>query len=561
MKKSDVKLSVTPLPGVTPTGVSINFSAGAIPVCTVDFAPAEQEVIKIEGGAVGILANPDEYKRKVEITVDIDVTTHSGKDKTTNHTFTWSGLLDGISLSNNVGSNTYQAVLKGRAQTLLELTTLTPGLTPSSVNIYKNPFYAILGVSSDSDESVEKAWGSFRGSEDLKFQEDPLKFYVSLLKLVVARQLDGYEYYLGNETTVNSTKALEKVYSEERYTRALTKAQMLLETIDISAVDGGKLASIQTQANNASNKIRDYFFGGPNVLLENFMNFLGFIGCTLVFGDEKIFVVPERSFIKQTHTKPGVKEESTTPNVAYPADYNGYNYNDNGYRDIMAVILSNELPIGGQAMTDLSFDPSLIGYYKDEKELTQASGVLVIPEHPFSMMYSTSDNNFHDAHELKDTADSTGQAYHPDSKKYDDALNDPDEKQAERGTDKKQKYSDILSGGEDLTNYAEIKFYQARYGDRRGTITMSFNTNWAPGASGTLYVRETGFSLDFWVESVTHRVDMTPPAGGSAITIINFCCGRMGTSPVGVDEDKFTGYNKSKETDFINKFISDIGAN
>ena len=112
-----------------------------------------------------------------------------------------------------------------------------------------------------------------------------------------------------------------------------------------------------------------------------------------------------------------------------------------------------------------------------------------------------------------------------------------------------------------MTNYAEIKFYQARYGDRRGTITMSFNTNWAPGASGTLYVRETGFSLDFWVESVTHRVDMTPPAGGSAITIINFCCGRMGTSPVGVDEDKFTGYNKSKETDFINKFISDIGAN
>jgi len=561
MKNTDVKLSVTPLPGVTPTGISINFSAGAIPVCTVDFAPAEQGVIKIEGGAAGILANPDKYKRLTEITVDIDVTSHSGQNKTTNNTFTWSGLLDGVNLSNNVGNNTYQAVLKGRAQTLLELTTLTPGLTPSSVNIYKNPYYSIIGASSDGDENVEKAWSSFELSGELDFGQDPLKFYVDLLKLIVNNQLGGYQNYLGNETMTNSSVALEKVFSEERYIRALTKAQKLLDTIDISAVDGGTLAQLTTSYPNASAKIKDYFFSGPNILLENFMNFLGFIGCTLVFGDEKIFVVPERSFIKQTHTSPGIKEESSTPNATYPADYNGYTYNDNGYRDVLAVILSNEMPIGGTQLVDLPYDPGLVGVYKDENELTQASGVLVVPEHPFSMFYNNNDNNFHDAHELKDTADSTGQAYHPESKKYDDALGSPDEKQAERATDKKQKYADILSGGEDLNNYAEIKFYQARYGDRRGSITMSFNTKWAPGASGTLYVRETGFSLDFWVESVTHRVDMTPPAGGSAITIINFCCGRMGTTPVGVEEDKFTGYNKGKETEFINNFISDIGAN
>jgi hypothetical protein len=558
--KSDVKLSVTPLPGVTPIGVSINFSVGAIPVCTVDFAPAPEGVIKIDGSASGILSSPDTYKRKEEITVDIDVTSHSGQDKTTNHTFTWSGLLDGINLSNNVGSNTYQAVLKGRAQSLLELTTLTPGLTPSSVNIYKNPYYSILGASGDDDETVEKAWSSFEVSGELDFGESPLKFYLSLMKLIVKNQQGGYQNYLGNETMTNSEQALEQLFNEERYQRALTKAQALLETIDTSAVDGGTLAQITTSYPNASAKVKDYFFSGPNVLLENLMNFLGFLGLTMVFGDEKIFIVPERSFIKQSHPAPGKKQESTTPNAAYPADYNGYTYNDNGYRDVMAVILSNEMPIGGTQLIDLPYDAGLVGFYKDKNELTQASGVLVIPEHPFSMFYNNNDNNFHDSHELKDTADSPGQAYHPESKKYEDAVGDPNEKQSERATDKKQKYADILKEGEALNNYAEIKFYQARYGDRRGSITMSFNSNWAPGASGTLYVRETGFSLDFWVESITHRVDMTPPAGGSAITIINFCCGRMGTTPVGVTSDNFTGYDGGKETEFISNFISDIGA-
>ena len=558
--KSDVKLSVSPLPGVTPTGVSINFSAGAIPVCTVDFAPAPEGVIKIEGGAAGILASPDTYKRNGEITVDIDVTSHSGIDKTTNHTFTWSGLLDGVSLSNNIGSNTYQAVIKGKAQSLLEITTLTPGLTPNSVNIYKNPYYSIIGVSTEGDENVEKAWGSFELTAKLDFSKNPLEFYLDLMKTVVKNQQDGFSNYLGNETMVNSEKALEQLFNEERYKKALNNASGLLDTIDISAVQGGSLASLTTSWPNASAKVKDYFFGGPNVLLENLMNFLGFLGCTMVFGDQKIFIVPERSFIKQTHTNPGLKEESTTPNAAYPADYNGYAYNDNGYRDIMAVILSNEMPISGTQLNDLQYDPSLIGFYKDKNELTKASGVLVIPEHPFSMFYSGNENNYHDAHEMKDTADSPGQSYHPAAKKYDEAVNDPNEKQIERAKEKKEKYADILTQGEILNNYAEIKFYQARYGDRRGTITMSFNTNWAPGASGTLYVRETGFSLDFWVESVTHRVDMTPPAGGSAITIINFCCGRMGTSPIGVEQDDFLGYNVGKEKDFINNFISDIGA-
>ena len=76
-KKSDVELTVD-LDGVTPTGISINFSIASIPTCTVDLAPAGPGIIKIAGEASGVLAGPDPQKRR-EVKVDISVTSHDGK--------------------------------------------------------------------------------------------------------------------------------------------------------------------------------------------------------------------------------------------------------------------------------------------------------------------------------------------------------------------------------------------------------------------------------------------------------------------------------------------------
>jgi len=448
-------------------------------------------------------------------------------------------------------------VLKGKAQTLLELTTLTPGLTPTSVNIYKNPFFSLLVSSDDKDPNVEKAWASLGFSGALKFEESPLKFYLKLMEHLLKLQQGGFSNYLGDQQSVMSTKALEKIYNEQRYSKAIQTGIELLKKIDTSAVDGGSLGSMTTSYQGASAKIKEYFFRGSNVLLENLMNFLSFLGCTLVFGNNKIFVVPERSFILQTHEVPGIKSQSDRPNVAYPADYNGYSYTDNGYRDIYAVILANKLPLNGSEYINLPHDPGLVGYYKDKNELTKASGVLVVQEHPFSLFYSTTHNNPRDSHELKQKADQGKETSYYD-KPHKWRGNEEQENQQKRAEEKQKNYTQIVSPV--LENYAQIKFYQARYGDRKGSITLSFNPNWVPGASGTLFVRETKFNLDFWVESVTHRVDMTPPAGGSAMTIVNFCCGRMGTSPVGVSEDGFTGYNKGKESSFKTSFIQDIRA-
>jgi hypothetical protein len=556
-KKTDVKLTVSPLPGVTPIGVSLNFSVGAVPVCLVDFAPGLPSAIKIEPGiGLGVLQNPDQYKRLEEIDVDITVKSRTGSGSETSHKLKWKGLLDGINLSNNIGGNTYQAVLKGKAQTLLELTTMTPGLIPGSINIYNNPYSVFLYNCDSGPDQVYAAWSDFSVSPGLDLSENPLKFYVDMMKKVIKSQLGEYSQYLGKSESVYSNKVLEELFTEGRYQRALQKGQELLDKIDISAVQSGTITGITTATVGVGDTVREYFFNGPPVILENLMNFLNFLGCTLVFGSEKIWVVPERSFIKQQGPKPGKKEESTLYNTAYPADYNGYTYSDNGYKDTMAVVLSQVAVSNGVELASVSKDPALVGFYKDENELTNASGVLVLSDHPFAGATNSNSANPTNAKEFKNKADGD-ESYMPEPKKYGD--NETEETQSQKADENKDDYVSALSPS--LNNYAEIKFYQARYGDRRGSINLSFNPNWVPGTSGTLFIRETGFNLDFWVESVTHRIDVSPPAGGSAMTIVNFCCGRMGTSPVGVESDKFLGYDRGMESSVQSAFVSDIGGN
>ena len=118
-----------------------------------------------------------------------------------------------------------------------------------------------------------------------------------------------------------------------------------------------------------------------------------------------------------------------------------------------------------------------------------------------------------------------------------------------------EKYKNLI--GSALKNYAETKFYQARFLDRHGSITMDFNPNWVPGTGGTLYIRETGLTVAFYVESVTHRIDLSPPANGSAITVVNFSCGRMGKEPRGTTKDEYLGYDLGKEKAIQSAFISD----
>jgi hypothetical protein len=296
------------------------------------------------------------------------------------------------------------------------------------------------------------------------------------------------------------------------------------------------------------------FANSPDVLFENLRAFLSYMGCTLIFSNSKMYVVPVNSMLKQPTNVPNYRQLQNSPNHANPANYNSYVYNDTGYRDIGMVMVTVEGQVMGANVGTGSFDKGNMVHFAAPAELSNSCGVLVVRAHPW-MIISAETSTGAVAPVGRTRADNKQDSCTDDKYTSFDA-----HMQAQAAKHK----ADVKTRSEAtkaylksvLENYAETKFYQERYSDRHGTITMDFNPDWVPGTGGTLFVRETGMFVAFYVNSVTHRVDMHAPASGTAMTVVNFSCGRMGKNPHGAD-DLYLGYNLGKEQAVQKAFIAD----
>jgi hypothetical protein len=555
MAKSDVKLKVTGLSGITPIGFTVTYQIGAIPTAEIHFAPGAIRPLKISGPPSGLLANVDSEKRKNDITVDLEIDTYAGRvagRKTRKLKFV--GLLDGVSISNLVGGNSYRAILKNKAQVLLELTTLMPGLYPSSVNIYKNPDFAIALKKGGDEETAMKAWGRLI-SDEAVFSKPPIECYKDIIKKIIEKQQNGWPEFCGTNKIIGEKQVFEKVFNDPRYKKALERAKEIFDKIDLSAVQGGSQPK-KSAMSLVFQGIANAFSAGPNILLENFLNFLNSVGVTLIFGNSKIFAVPINSVINQELTVPSLKKLQDKPNICYPADYNSYTYSDNGYRDISTVIVNTDGYVGGTYLGGITFDNGAVAHFAEEKDISQASGVLVVRAHPWLLMspIATLSTDSKEGRKNQDLpgVPQTEEGAEDFNSSTTEAKGDAASRQKEKDEDVKKQLKTVLD------NYAETKFYQSRYADRQGSITMDFNPDWVPGTSGALYVRESQMWLVFYVVSVTHTVEVGAPNNGTALTIINYNCGRMGKKPPGVDKDEFLGYDKGKESSVRQQFIQDI---
>jgi hypothetical protein len=549
-KTSGVTLTVDGLSGVTPVGVSIVYAVGSIPTAVVDLAPDDPGTIKIAGGAKGVLADVDQQKRGDDITIAVSVESYNGDQGKRKASLSFVGLLDGLSIGNVVGGNTYQAIIKNKAQVLLELTTHMPGLYPSSVNIYRNPMLSVTRDITQPDQSAVIAWGQLIQGEVLKKQ--PIEFYTGLMKKIIEKQEGGWVEYCGRENLADGELAFKKIFEDARYKKALGRAKKIFENVDLSAVNSGSAKNLLAGSADVNDMLASLFTQGSTILLENYMNFLAFMGCTVIFSNSKMYVVPINSVIRQDLSVPNKGELPTEPNRAYPASYNSYMYNDNGFRDIAHVIISAKSLAGPHTAAD-TIDRGAVAHFSEEDGLSNASGIYVVNAHPFMAMGATSFSNKYSEKPAKKLEE--GNSMLTEVIKYESCVNQVQTTRTEaeqtRTEQAKNSIKDVVK------NYAETKFYQARYGDRTGSITMDFNPDWVPGTSGWLFVRETGMFVVFYVTTVTHRVDMGPPATGTAITTINFVCGRMGTNPPGIDKDLYLGYDLGKEQDIQHGFISD----
>jgi hypothetical protein len=553
-KKTDVDFKMTGLSGITPTGFTVTYQVGEIPTAQLDFVPGDTSPQNLKVSikdARSFIKDVEKNKRLNDVTISIKVKTNINDGQQKNHKLKFIGLLDGLSVTNSVGNNSYSAVLKNKAQTLLELCIMTPGLYPTSINIYKNPSFATVLKKGGEENERKKGWVQI--FSQINWKQQPIEVYTDIIKKIIQVQKGEWKNYLGTDKTLAGRDIMSAVFDDPRYQRALGRAEEFMNNIDLSAVTKGK-APKKVGWEKHSAPLEEIFAFGPNVLLENYLYFLNQMGVTLIFGNKKIWAVPLNSMIRQELSPPGPQELQTKPNRAYPADYVSYTYNDAGYRDVCSVIINSPKVVAGTYLGDLSFERGYSMDYTDEHKISQASGVLVVNTHPWMLPHPTGVS----ANQVPQTRDKADQAKTPmqdGAKDYSGAKNESKSKVKEEQKKKDSTYEQELN--EILKNYAETKLYQTRFADRTGAIVMDFNTDWVPGTSGLLWIHETQLWLQFYVVSVTHKVEVAPTANGTAITIVNYRCGRIGDNPAAVDSDKYLGYGKEQEDAVRQAWIGD----
>ena len=555
-KKTDVDFKMTGLAGITPTGLTVTYQVGEIPTAQLDFVPGtiDPEKLKVDGNdSRSFISDVEKNKRLNDVVINIKVKTNINDGQEKEHRLKFVGLLDGLSVTNSVGNNSYSAVLKNKAQTLLEITVMTPGLYPSSINIFKCPSFAATLKKGGEENQRKDGWTQLFGQGKINWEQQPIQVYTDIIKELIKAQKGGWKNYLGTDKTISGKDVMDSVFSDPRYQKALSRAEEFMNSIDLTAVTAGKNTK-KLGWDKASASVERLFSMGPNVLLENYLFFLNQMGVSLIFGNTKIWAIPINSMIRQELSPPSKKQLQTKPNRAYPADYVSYTYNDAGYRDVCSVIIRTPEMVAGTYMGGISFERGYSMDYTDEHKLSQTSGVLVVEAHPWMMPHPTGGSS-NQVPQTRDKADQKKTPMQDGSKEYDGAKSEAKSKakgeQEKKDGTYQQEFNAILK------NYAETKLYQTRFGDRTGSIVMDFNTDWVPGTSGLLWIHETKTWLQFYVVTVTHKVEVAPASNGTAITIVNYRCGRIGDNPAAVDTDKYLGFDKGLEDNVRQAWIGD----
>jgi hypothetical protein len=541
---ADVEILVAGLPDVTPLGITLTYGVNTLPVCLVSIDPS----ISNDASTSTLIQDPDAYKRKGDILVDVSVTY---PDSQTTETITFLGLFDGLSIDMSFGSMTVNAVIKSKFQQLLECYTKIPGLNAMGLN----PFQRVSCFSIDSTGDLNTAFKNLFVSNGYGVPTDGqnvLQYYLSLAKFALGVQtgqggdLASIIGTAQNQDITNLLNLLEHPGFQAGATKGLS---LLNSSLNLDAVAG--LPSNLLAAGNFAigNNCIDSYLNNSEILWENMVQFYNTCGCNLIASQSTIYIAPNNGFLNITPATTG------GPNVAIPSQYNHFSYNDNGYRDIGYVAVLAECSFSGQ---DLIGNMKSYGGYpaNGQISLSPSSGLVVVKNHPLLFLDDQSltvPDHFNDKQESL----AGGEANYSKPQTYASGATAPVASMQDvstsvnTGTDGSgglQKYGD---------NYAEIKFYQLRYGDRTGQIIMQFNNNWVPGTCGALYIKKLSIWMFFYIELVTHTIRMDAPSSGTAITVINFSCARIGTKPAGVDKDTLFNYDSTKMTTLVNSFIGD----
>jgi hypothetical protein len=509
--------------GFIPTGVNLHYGINSIPTAEVQLDPA----------SLGLLCDFDSIRRSsATITVE-----------TTNGCFYFDGIIDGLSINQSFGSLSTSLIIKHPAFWLTEVYPRIVGIHPSSDQIFN--YIPGLNVSKTSGDesllmqtmtSVGKLTPAAFNSQNL------VDFFVSILTAAVDTQRINS---LSQDTTAGLYKILEEANLNRLALAPLVTS--LLSSINTEATKGFNISAASRGACSAAisaiSGLRDNIFSCLVRLMSE-------VGCCIVVGSSQIFVIPEASFLripKLSGSRRG--KVSSTPNITLPAEYDNYNFVDNGYAMIKGVYVTHD---ANTKLTNLGTAGTVdMGAYID----SSAIGNILVTTLPTFISYGMveaavlgSDSN---QKKVKENDKQKGGHLHPivvDSERIASLM-------ATTGNSLK----DLVKGPSKtyMNQWAEVEYCRLKYGDRTGNFSAPFRNNHVPGAVGTLYTRMPGTFIDFFVTGVTHSFD----AKGEARTSVSFKCGRQGAAAdSGLENLSLFNYNYDSSVTFCSNFLRDISS-
>lgn len=514
-EETGVKLQVTGLPYKF-IGAAFNFSYNSIPTASLSIDPSTANV-----------CDPDSLKRKP---VSVTLSTKYG-------CVNFDGLFDGISCQQSVGSFGYTAIIKSKFQSLLETYPNCPGLSPfSSLPIARiNPLDVQYG------ETIGKINALRIGATSVEAGgKNIISYFLEVLAAGLQAQLELQPVDFGG---VIAPSIYQKLTENGTYKQSIINSIEFIKNIDTSAIDDMIVPASSLQYAGGFDELFSEF---ESTVFDTLVDRLTKLGCWLIIGSNKAWIVPAGSFIQLDSPTPGQGQHATAANTVYPADFVSFNFNDNGYVDIGSCYV-----VGTKSsILSTNFPRGELGYFAEPGGAEKSAGIFVaqLPtwiDGVWEEAVAKGRKNLIAANKL----DFNGKADTEKDKLVQDYKSQTTESNEALISDDLQKY---------FNAYAQSRYFQQKYRDRTGSINTILKTNICPGTACVLYSRYPGHFLDGVVASVSHSVEITPN-GGSASSSISFSHGRLGKG-LGVDTDELYGYSRSKMTAVQEGFVSDIGA-
>ncbi len=535
--KSHVNISINPdaIPGKI-IGITIDYGYNMIPEAKIEVDPT----------SLSKLCDFETYRRKpVQL-----------KISTTDSCLSFNGLVDGISIVNSVGNMRTIVTVKHEAQLLVESYPSLPGLHPLS----ENPLIATYPIIPHKDAAGNWAMKInfpvlITGDVSLAGL-NIVDFWLKVLNTFLSVDLTKLTYVNTTPELSPTDKPLLEIISGVLAAK-YPKLKEIVSTIDTSFIKDMPVRATSSFINSyAVQTLLDM----PNTsgsLFEWLVRSLNEIGCCLVVAKNKIYIVPEVGFIKQPRINNFVQgAESDLANIILPAQYNFVSFSDVGYRDIGSChVLSNNKDINPEVSKGLSlvFD---LGAYIDPNANGGVNGILkpgiYVTNLPSAFGLGLS--NIVPSYQIGDANLQQSTSKQQVSDLDLDAQAVADAKQTGNQT-----IQDLSTLFHDFANnWAQVRYLQLKYSDRTGSFNSLFNPNWCPAACGSLYMNNPKATLDFFVTSVQHVINVSAPNTGTAETQIGFNCGRLGGVSTGVDKVDFFAYGIEEMNGFKNSFVKNI---